>query len=895
MFAIYACGVEKWYFCIVNIHPNISVCNCRLSELMKNAILVAFLMLCFVSVAEAQDSVAVNRVIPGAEYRAGFFHRFLFGSNWRDLWTTPIAVEALDLSSFAGGLTPIKLTDDSISRSLQLKGANGKSYIFRPLNKDPKILLDPSLRGSLVGDLVQDFISTTNPLACLITTPILDAVGIMNSPFIVSAMPVDDRLGEYKSTFGGQLGTLEVNSHNKKGNALISTPQLFEKLDEDNSNYVDAREYLKTRMIDVFFGDWDRNIDKWGWAGNAEGAKTRWQPVPHDHDHAFSRYGGIASIVVSGQIRQIKSCDESYPAMIDLTWSGRHLDRRLLSSLEKPVWDSLKTFLLSVLTDSLIEYSVSELPKEMFEKEGANLIRTMRSRRDKFAKAIDEYYDLLAGYVDIWASNVAEFATVNRINDDSVVVELFKRDKETGGIKGEAFFHRTFDRHETKEIRLFLQDGDDFAKVEGNVSGSIPTRIIGGYGKDELVDSSNVKGYALGFLPFSITRKKTIFYDNGDQNEFVYGSSTKVDNSEFIRPLDDSSLYEPKYRDWGHEWGWGPWLNYGTDDGAFLGVIFDLYNYSFRSIPYQNKISLRGGYALKAERFIADFNAEFPNVWKGTFHIDAHASGLGALNYFGFGNETKYLPASYDKDFYKIKQRMFVLAPGYEYPLFKDVTLRATGALRYIQTPIEGLPDSAYLKLTKPFGIGDKLITTFTASGTYDTRNNTTFPETGLFVNAQSVWTPEIIDTKYSYTKAIGDARAYLTAHVLGGVTLALRVHGEKLWGKYPFFDASYLGGGDDLRGYYRERYAGDASMFGAAELRVNLGVFNILVPGNYGFKVGAETGKVFIEKEESKTFHTSIVWGFWIAPISKDNIVGFTVASSEERTAIYLNAGFGF
>ena len=49
--------------------------------------------------------------VAGARYRAGWFHRLLFGSHYRDLWATTVQVEVLDLSRFAGGLTPTGSSD----------------------------------------------------------------------------------------------------------------------------------------------------------------------------------------------------------------------------------------------------------------------------------------------------------------------------------------------------------------------------------------------------------------------------------------------------------------------------------------------------------------------------------------------------------------------------------------------------------------------------------------------------------------------------------------------------------------------------------------------------------------------------------------------------------------
>ena len=43
----------------------------------------------------------------GKEYGASGKYRWLWGGDYRRLWTEPIQVEVLDLQTFAGGLTPV--------------------------------------------------------------------------------------------------------------------------------------------------------------------------------------------------------------------------------------------------------------------------------------------------------------------------------------------------------------------------------------------------------------------------------------------------------------------------------------------------------------------------------------------------------------------------------------------------------------------------------------------------------------------------------------------------------------------------------------------------------------------------------------------------------------------
>ena len=54
-----------------------------------------------------QETARTTTVVAGEEYAAGGFHRFLWGSHYRDAWTTEVEVEILDLGQFAGGLTPL--------------------------------------------------------------------------------------------------------------------------------------------------------------------------------------------------------------------------------------------------------------------------------------------------------------------------------------------------------------------------------------------------------------------------------------------------------------------------------------------------------------------------------------------------------------------------------------------------------------------------------------------------------------------------------------------------------------------------------------------------------------------------------------------------------------------
>ena len=74
------------------------------------------------------DSVTV---VPGARYAKGGFVRFFAGAGHRDLWTVPLKVEVVDLATFAGGLTPLRLGGGMTTRTLHALGNDGKRYVCR--------------------------------------------------------------------------------------------------------------------------------------------------------------------------------------------------------------------------------------------------------------------------------------------------------------------------------------------------------------------------------------------------------------------------------------------------------------------------------------------------------------------------------------------------------------------------------------------------------------------------------------------------------------------------------------------------------------------------------------------------------------------------------------------
>ena len=155
------------------------------------------------------------------------------------------------------------------------------------------------------------------------------------------------------------------------------------------------------------------------------------------------------------------------------------------------------------------------MPSEIYAIEGIEIEKKLKVRRENLDKFVMDYYKLLAKYVDVLGSTKKEKFDVIRMEDGSVevVVSIKKEPKN--------LYDRTFFPKETKEIRLFGLGNEDIFIVHGNSKKSIKLRIIGGAGKDSIVDQSVVKGPS----------KQTLIYEKNQESIIFKGKESKIINS----------------------------------------------------------------------------------------------------------------------------------------------------------------------------------------------------------------------------------------------------------------------------------------------------------------------------------------------------------------------------
>lgn len=852
---------------------------------MKTTAIVRLGMLAALAPAALPAQLAVNATpsrlssspstvttTPGAGYAAGRLHRALLGDGYRDLWQTPVAVEVLDLARFAGGLTPTRTGGDFSTRALRFRGADGREYVFRSLDKDATQGLHPDLRNTLADRVVQDQVSVALPAGVLVASALQGAAGILHAPPRLVVLPDDARLGEFRGDFAGVLGTIEERPGDAdEGPAfagairVASSTTLLERLREGQMHRVDSRAYLAARLLDLVMGDWDRHDDQWRWAryDQADGSHL-WRPIARDRDNAFAVHQGMLLNAARSRMPKLVAFGETYPSISALTESAQLLDRRLLSDLPRETWHEVAAELRGRLTDAAIDEAVRRLPPEHHAIVGARIAAALRARRDALPQAADAFYRQVAAVVDVHGTDAAETARVQRLADGSVEVRM-------------GSFRRRFMPAETREIRIHLYGGDDDARVDGDAEHGPVVRVVGGAGDDVMVDASSVRG-----------GRRTAFHDSEGTNRIDAGTGATVDVRPYTPPAPGPRLDNlPAERDRGAGRSIEPWFGYGGEVGPMIGASATWTRFGFRRAPFASRDRLRLEVAPMESGAALD--------WRRTQHasdgtmltVHARASQIDRFRFHGYGNDTD---GSGSRDDYLVAQDVVSVEAELSRPV-AGLRVGVGPVLRWRDASADaGTP----FALAAP--LGDDAYATGGIRTTlyWDRRDAPAFPRRGGWVmlagEAHQGLSGEVDGT---FARTRGEGAAYVP---VAGATLAVRAGGERVWGAFPVQEAAFLGGFGSLRGDPRGRFAGDASAWGNAEIRAGLGRADLrLVRGDAGALLLADAGRVFVDGDSPGGWHTAYGGGVYFSAFDNAWTTTLLAARGEDGWRVTLRMGLPF
>jgi hypothetical protein len=827
------------------------------------------------------DSVIV---IAGENFKAGSLHRFFLGDNYRDVWTTPIKVPVLDLRSFHGGLRPVKEGGGMQAKSLRLIAPDSSEYVFRQVRKTNTVL-GPEYDGTIISYIVRDEGSASHPTAAIAAAPMLGTAGVLHATPKLFFMPDDPLLGEHRKTFAGVLGMVEeYPSVPKKGRAfadadrIIDSQDLLDRINKDSENPVDARDFLTARMMDLLLGDNDRHPDQWMWARLGKRDVAPWEPIPRDRDKVFVSYEGLVLRLARFAVPSLVKFGSEYSDPTALFANADDFDRRMLASLDKTVWDSVATSVMQRITDPAIDNAVRAMPPEYWSN-SQGIAAQLKARRNGLRDAADRYYRELWRVADVHGTDADDQATVVRSGDGIVDVRL-----QSGN--DAPYFARRFEAGETKEIRIYLHGGNDRATVEGGVGRSIAVKIIGGSGTNTFVDLSTVGG----------KRNPTRFYDAGTVQDVKYARDT-VDEKINI---DDALNHSFNRRPWVHAYGTliPPQKDRGSSSRPIVGVhsqrglgIYPViglvrYAYGFRKAPYSSMREVDFAYSAASNRLRMRVALD-KRFEESDTHIPvtAAASQFEVVQFHGFGNAVADLRGR----FYDVRQKQYQFNPaiGRSFSPRSDISLGPI--VRFTTT------DSVvnrFISAQRPYGF-----TRFGQAGLQlkmhlDSRYYPDTMKPRVVLNVVGAGYPALWDVNKAYESVDGWAAAFFTIPAPKKPVLALRAGGKKLWGPFPYFDAAFLGGSESFRTEEKQRYAGDASAYGTAELRVPIAKFPFILPLDVGALGFVDEGRVYLNGASPGGWHSAAGGGIWVGYLNPGTNLNVLFTNNRQRR---VTSSFGF
>ncbi|SMC00393.1 hypothetical protein SAMN00120144_3900 [Hymenobacter roseosalivarius DSM 11622] len=838
-------------------------------------------------------------VVPGPQYAVGPGRELFLGSLYRSSWTQPVRVPTLNLATEKGRLRPFGRGGGRQTTSLKLIAADSSEYVFRSVDKDVTRILPPELRGSIAADVLRGITPTAHPYSALVTGYLLDQTDILHARPRLFVLPDNNQLGPYREQYAGLLGTLEDRPTDPKPNLpgfgnsdkVQRSFSFIRQLYKDHDNRVDAMALSKARAFDMLVADFGRHEDNWKWAAYKDGKSTVYKPIPRDRDQSFTLWNGLLTYLANREwvVPSIEDFQEEFHDLKSLNWPARHLDRFLLQSLTREQWQEAGRYIQSTITPAAIDQATARLPTEVQPISGQDLNRKLKVRVQELPKALDDYYLLLARRVDVVGSNKGEVFQVDRQPDASVRVRMYDRAKDSDQPEGEPLYDRTFRPQETKDISLYGLDGQDIFNVSGTTKNSILIRVIGGEGKDRISDDSRVRGL----------RALTKVYDV-PATDLKLGSesnnrtSRRPDVNHYDREAFEYNSYRPRAT-----------VIYNRNDGFGAGLGVDFLRQGFRKPGFSNLYSfdVRGSSNGNFQVSLASRHRYAFGKWDIGARAE-YGNFFPFYNFFGLGNDTRKDENLFDANYYRARYRG-ITAGAFTERVFLNRSIFRIGPT-YEQYESEFAPDG-YLGLLKA---GDLPIPTDRVPNAefqrliglntlldLDLRDRQSFARRGVRLLVRHDSYHQLNRAKGNFGLTQGFAEYYGTARVGIPITLVLKGGGARNYGdddEIPFYKFTSLGLNENLRGYYRNRFTGDASLYLNSELRLALGrVQTAFLPFSYGVFCFYDRGRVYYKGASPDGWHDGYGAGFYLAPVRDQLALSFSYQKSPENGLIRFGLGF--
>ncbi|WP_143436406.1 hypothetical protein [Hymenobacter crusticola] len=464
----------------------------------------------------AADSTV--HVAAGPQYLRGAMHRFFWGKHYRKVWAVPVEARVINLrTAIPGGFTPVREGGSFQTKNLRLVTRDDLEYVLRSVDKDATKALPAQFQKGMIANLMKDQTSVINPYGAYIVPPLAKAAGVYYTNPRLVWLPDDPALGNFRQSFANALYLLEErpdgnqrDSPNFGRSARVeSSRKAFTNLIYSQRYRVDARQYLRARLFDMWLGDWSRREDQWRWASFPAAGGTVYRAIPRDRDHAFFKFDdGVLTRIISW----FKTNYQSFHGKIKLqnveglNRAALPMDKSLLAYLTANDFQQVADSMRQQLSDGVIRQALQVWPQQVYNLVGPEFDAKLRQRREQLPAVAAKFYELLARDMELPGTDQAERFVVTAQSRWQLRVQVYAmRDSRPDSLLNQ----RTFDARETRSIKLFGLGGADVFDLQSVPDARIALSIYDGAGQDTIQQHATHTKASLANITV---------YDSGDGN-----------------------------------------------------------------------------------------------------------------------------------------------------------------------------------------------------------------------------------------------------------------------------------------------------------------------------------------------------------------------------------------
>ena len=335
---------------------------------------------------KTKDSVLIAA---SSLFKADEVKKLMQGEQYRKAWSTPVKVPVMYLDTLFGGVTIEKEGGGKQTHSLKLKTKNDIELTLRSVNKDPEALIPEFAKTLGLENIVVDGISAQHPYAAILVAKLAEHAKVHHTNPKLVFVPKQNALKHYNDKYGNRLFLLEYETESKtnwtKENnvvEILDTEDLQElKLEQKEQLTVDKKALIRVRLFDLLIGDWDRHTKQWGWIVKQENEALKAIPIAGDRDNAFFSVDGVLPTILSDKnvVPELRPFTSEIDFMPGLVYP---FDQYFLIKTSEELFVEQAKQLQQLLTDEVLEQSLSVWPKQIAEIDGEEIISKIKSRRN---------------------------------------------------------------------------------------------------------------------------------------------------------------------------------------------------------------------------------------------------------------------------------------------------------------------------------------------------------------------------------------------------------------------------------------------------------------------------------------------------------------------------------